>query len=565
MTPLRITRGVQSLQRLQHIARVLTQHGFGHVVEQLHLRRFVPLWLRRKPMDAGTPIDGHSAIGRRLRRVATDLGPIYVKLGQMIATRPDIVPPDILAELTTLQDRVEPFASAAAREIIAEELRKPVFESFTTFNDTPIASGSIGQVYQASLPDGRQVVVKVQRPRIEAEVRADLQLLRWLAEALERWVAESRAYRPTVLVEEFERTLKGEMDFLREAAVTARFRDALSDDPMIDVPEVIWSHTTSRVLTLGAVFGENIDRALEHDGRHFNRPALAKRLADLYLRQFFEFGTFHADPHAGNLLVTPPARIALIDFGQTGVVSDATAGHLLILLIGVVAQDVELVADILMEMGTAGPRTDRAQLTRDLKSLLERYYGQPIQRLKLSKIFAEVAEAVRRHDLTIPQDVVLMLKAFTTVWGLALRLDPELDLVALLKPKLAGMVRDRLSPSRVARNVGVTTWHLLSFLRAAPQQFREMLRQFASGKWQLNVRHENLEQFGREVDRSGNRLALSIVIASLVISSSMVVTSDTQVKLFGVGLQTFGLIGYVLAGIFGVGLVVAILRSGRLS
>ncbi len=564
MLPLTITRSVQHLQRLQHIARVLTQQGFGHIVDQLDLGRFVPIWLRRKPRagEDGAPAVG---VGRRLRRVANELGPLFVKLGQMMATRPDILPRDILDELRRLEDSADSFDPSIASQIIVDDLRIPLPEAYATFDEKPIACGSIGQVHRATLRDGRSVVIKVRRPHIEKELRSDLQLLTWLAEALDRWVPEAAAYHPTTIVEEFERTLLRELDYLHEAATTSRLREAFSDDDQIRIPEVIWSHTTANVLTLEAIPGENLRAALASDGHRLNRKELAARLADMYLRQFFEVGTFHADPHPGNILVQAPARVGLIDFGQVGTISDAMAGHLLILLFGMVNRDMDIIADALSEMGAFGAKTDRAQLMRDLHSLVDKYYGQPVGRLNMSTIFGEGAETIRRHDVAVPRDVILMLKSLTTVWGVALQLDPELDAVAMVKPRLAALVRSRFEPRRVLRMGGLTLWHVVSFLRSGPQQLRNVLQQVASGQWQLNVRHDNLEPLGRDLDRSSNRLAFSIVIAGLVVGSSVVVSADPQVELVGIRLQTFGIVGYLLAGVLGLGLLWAIFRSGRLS
>lgn len=564
MLPTRLTRGVQNLHRLQHIARVLTQHGFGHVVDQLDLGRLVPLWLRRR-VEAPPEEPLGSSMGRRLRQVANDLGPIFVKLGQMLATRPDVVPADILIELRGLQDQAEPFDSAVAKQIIADELKVPIEEAFASMDDQPIASGSIGQVYRATLPDHRRVVIKVRRPDIERVVRADMALLRWLAESLESWVPETRIYHPSTLVEEFERTLIRELDYMHEAASTARLREFFLDDKDVEIPEVIWSHTSSAVLTLESLEGENLQTAIASNGERFDRKKLAIRLADVFLRQFFEIGTFHADPHPGNILIKPPARVGLIDFGQIGIIGDELGGHLLILLLGTVNRDMELIVEALLEMGAASQATDRAQLARDLQSLVDKYHGQPIKRLRVGTMYGEAAETIRRHDVALPRDVVLLLKSLTTVWGAALQLDPDLDLVALLKPRLTNMIRTRLSAKRALRIGGTTAWHLASFLRSAPQQLREVLRQVSSGKWQLNIRHENLETLGRDVDRSSNRLSFSIVIAGVVIGSSMVVSADPQIHVFGIRLQTLGIGGYLVAGILGLGLLWAIFRSGRLS
>jgi len=565
--PTRLTQSVRGLGRLQRIARVLTQQGFGHVVDRLDLGRFVPLWLRGRSKRKIEDDPAAGSLGRRLCQVATDLGPIYVKLGQMLATRPDIVPPEILAELRSLQDRVEPFDSERAHAIIRDELKTDVSRAYASLDETPIASGSIGQVYRGKLPDGQNVVVKVRRPGIENTVRGDLQVLRWLAEGLERRVAESRPYRPRVLVEEFERAIINELDLINEAAVTARFHEAFAEDDQVVVPDVIWSHTTSRVLTLQAIDGDHLEDVLNRNGLGIHRKELANRLTDIYLRQFFELGIFHADPHPGNLLVLSPSRIGLIDFGQVGTLSDATSGQLLVLLFGVLTRNVELIADTLIDMGAAGTsgQTDRQFLARDLQVLLGKYQGRPLKRFNLTTLYGELTDVVRQHDLIIPRDVVLMLKTLATVWGTALRLDPDLDIQSTLRPRLLRMARDRFSPSRVARSAGLAGWHVLSLLKTAPQQLREMLRQVSSGKWQVHVRHENLEPLAKEVDRSGNRLAFSIVIAAVVIGSSMVVSSSTDVELFGVKLQTYGVIGYLIAGVLGVGLLVAILRSGRLS
>lgn len=567
ITPTKLTRGVRNLHRLQQIARVLTQHGFGHIVSQLDLGRFVPLRLRR--FASGGSKNGEQAapesVGRRLKQVANDLGPVFIKLGQMLASRPDVLPPEILSELRTLQDQTDRFDSAVAKQLIADELKRPLSSAYASFEDEPIACGSIGQVHRATLADGREVVVKVQRPNIESVVRSDLALLNWLADALERWVPETAAYHPTILAAEFEQSLLRELDFANEAATTARLREAFRSDEQVEIPEVIWSHSTEKILTLEAIGGESIDQVLANNGDRLHRKETAERLVNLYLKQFFEIGVFHADPHPGNILVTAPARIGLIDFGQVGVVSDELAGQLLVLLFASVKRDVELLVDVLIEMGVAGPRIDRRLLARDLQLLLDKYHGQPLGRLNFMTLSSEFAETIRRHGMSIPRDVVMMLKAMTTVSGVALRLDPELNIAALLRTHVNRLVRDRLSPQRMLRVAGVTLWHFLGALRTAPQQLREVLKQVATGQWQLNIRHENLGPLGRDIDRSSNRLAFSIVIGAIVVGSSVVISSDTQRTVLGIPLQSFGVFGYLFAGLLGLGLLWAIFRSGRMS
>lgn len=544
---------------------MLTRHGFGHVVDRLHLGRLVPvakLWQpARKPALQDSPI----SLGQRLARVCEELGPTFVKLGQTVSTRADLVQPDILEGLGALHDRVAPFASDVAQSIIADQLGTPVSQQFSSFDTNPIACGSIGQVHRAVTGDGRNVVVKVQRPGIDETIRADMTILGWLAEALEQWVPESRAYHPRQLVEEFEQAILSELDYSNEAATTERFGRFFRDNGPIVIPGVCWELSGSRVLTLEAMTGTKVDGLSEPPDGGFERKLIASRLVKAYLRQFFEFGVFHADPHPGNLLINAPARITLIDFGQVGLISDELADQLLVMLLAFVYQEPALAVDVLGEMGALGPETDNAQLQRAIRVLDNKYYGQPLHRVDPTELFHESTEIMRRHAVTMPRDIVLMMKALTTVWGVALGLDPHLNLMTTLRGRIKALIRSRMSPRRVGRTALVSSWHLLGVLRTAPRHLRSALRNLAQGQWQLNVRHENLDQLAHDIDRSSNRLAFSVVIAAVIVGSSLVLSSSSKLDLFGIGLEWFALVGYVVAGVLGLGLLWAIFRSGRLS
>jgi ubiquinone biosynthesis protein len=564
MNPLQLTRSVRSLARVQQIARVLTQHGFGHVVERLNLRRYVSLpWLRRRREI--TPVDtAASAIGRRLVLVCNELGPTFVKLGQMLTTRPDMIPEETLRELRSLQDHVDPFETKEARRIIEQELGAPIGEGYAHLDDAPFASGSIGQVYRASTHDGMDVVVKVKRPDIDQIVRLDLHILSWLAEAAEHLVPELEPLHPVQLVEEFGDALRREMDFINEASATARIHDAFSGDSAVHIPQVRWDLCGPRVLTLEAIKGQNLDTLMASRDPRVDCRTLAKRLADAYLKQFFEVGMFHADPHPGNILVTPPATIGLVDFGQVGVLSDELATQFLVLILAAVHREPDLIVDVLDDMEALGPQTQRTQLSRGVRMLLDKYHGLPLKRLDLRVVFAEASELMRHHDVSVPRNLVILIKALTTVTGVGLKLDPELDLVALLQPRMRQMVADRLAPPRLMKWAGITAWQGLSVIRWAPQQLKSVLRHLARGQWQFNVRHENLDRLTSELDRSSNRLAFSVVIAALIVGSSVVLSTQGTAEVFGISLRSLGGFGYLVAGVLGLGLVWAIFRSGRL-
>jgi ubiquinone biosynthesis protein len=566
MSPLQFTRNVRSLNRLRQIASVLTQHGFGHVVSRLHMARFVPVWILRKGRVDRTR-DGGTPLGRRLAEVAAELGPTFVKLGQMLTTRPDLIPESIIAGLRTLQDDVAPFDTESARAIVREQLGGDIEDHFLSFGEHPIASGSIGQVYRAKTKGGAAVMVKVLRPGIEATIELDVQLLKWLAESLERLVPEVEVYRPVMVVQEFERTLAREMDYINEASATALIGEAFRDRPEIRIPRVFWELTGPRVLTLGQVEGESVERVLNGDtsgDAHFDRKLVARRLAEAYFDQVFEIGVFHADLHPGNILVDPPATVGLIDFGQTGTVADEMMTQIIVMVFAGIGKEVEVVVDTLAEMNALSPSTDRRELSRAMRTLLNKYYGLPLKRFEIGTLVSEFADVVRSHGVVLPREAVLLAKALGMVTGVAMRLDPDLDALELIKPRLQRTLRNRLSPPRLARTAVVTGWHLLSILRTAPSNLREGLRRLAAGQWQLNVEHKNIDRLAAELDRSSNRLSVAVVIAAIIVGSSIVVSVDPEQTLWGIPLQGFGIVGYLVAGVFGMGLTWAIYRSGRL-
>ena len=563
MPTLPFATSVRSLNRLRQIASVLAAHGFGHIVERLQLSRYLPLGKRVQPrVDAGHP--DQVAVGRRLASVCAELGPTFVKLGQMISTRPDLVSKEIIHELRKLQDDVPPFDNDVARRIITEETGAPIEECFDHVDAEPFASGSIGQVYHARTLAGEDVVVKVKRPGIEHTVRYDLHLLHWLANAMEQWIPEARQFRPVKIVEEFEHLLIREMDYISEASATSRFEEAFAEEEHVVVPHVHWELTGARVLTLTRLEGRNIDTLLEAGGAGIDRPLLARRLVELYLKQFFDMRLFHADPHPGNFLITAPADIGIIDFGQVATLSDEMAGHLVVMIIAMIYREPRVFVDVLEDLGAVQAETDTRALTRSLRSILDKYYGLPIKRLDLGTVLNEISETIRSHKAVLPQELVLVLKTIVTVGGVAMHLDPEMDLVGVVSPRIKRLVAGRLSPHRLVRSAGVSLWHIISVFKNAPGQLHKAVRQIGRGQWQVNIRHENLDRLTAELDRSSNRLAMSVVIAAIIVGSSVVVRTDPSITILGIPLQIFGIAGYLFAGVMGAALLWAIFRSGRL-
>jgi len=603
-----LPKTVRTFARLRVIAQVLSKHGFGHFVDRLQFGRYLrPVeWFRRGKAAEEPDADPLAAIGARLVRVCEELGPTFVKLGQMATTRPDIFPAQALAELERLQDDVGPFPPEQARRIFREDTGETVDEAFREFTDQPFASGSIGQVHRAITADGQEVVVKVKRPGIDQVVQLDIYVLQWMAERAESLFPELRPYHPKMLVDEFAQSIRNELDFINEASATSRFHEAFEDDPHISTPQIRWDLTGPSVLTLEYMDGLRFRDALakessrseptksprpwpggtsqdhiscpsadgsdpvvsgsvESSSPPLDRKALAENLADCFLRQFFDLGLFHADPHPGNLLIRPPAEIVLFDFGMVGKIDDELVGQMVIGIVAATKKEIDVLIDVFADVGALGRETDRQMLARDLRELLDKYYGLPLRRMDLATMLRELLETVRRNDVTLPRNSVAMFKSLATVSGVVLQLDPELNLVSLLQPKLSKLIRDRFSPRRLLRIAGMSAWHLGSILRDAPRFVRDLMRGIGRGQFQINIRHENLDYLISELDRSSNRVAFSVVVASTIIGSSMLLSVETDFTVLGMPIRYLGFAGYGLAFIMAAWLLIAILRSGKMS
>ncbi len=568
-----LPRTVKTFARLRVVAQVLSRHGFGHFVDRLQLARYLPSadWFRRDKEVEEPEIDPLAAVGNRLVRVCEELGPTFIKLGQIASTRPDIFPPQILTALEKLQDDVQPFPSDQARRILEEDTGVSVREAFKSFTDEPFASGSIAQVHRAVTHDGQEVVVKIKRPGIDQTIQLDMYVLMWMAERAEALFPELRPYRPRMIIDEFAQTIRRELDFVNEASATSRFYEAFKDDPNIRTPQVRWDLTSASALTLEYMDGVHLKDALADTGGGattngaVNRKELARNLSECFLKQFFELGFFHADPHPGNLLVRPPADIVLFDFGMIGRIDDELVGRLVISIVAIVKKEIDVLIDVMADLGAIGRHTDRLALAGDLRQMLEKYYGLPLHRLDLVVIFRELIDTVRRNDVTLPRDFVALFKSLATVSGVVLQIDPDLNLLELLQPKLSKLMRERFSPNRILRLAGMSAWHVFSILRDAPRFIRDTMRGMGRGEFQINIKHENLDHLASELDRSSNRIAFAMLVASSIIGSTMLLSIATDFSVFGVPIRYLGFVGYAITFVMAAGLLIAILRSGKLS
>ena len=563
MSLLEIARGPRKVQRLSEIAGVLVRHGLPYLVQRLGLLRYLPKSKRLLPSGQDPELD-RPGLARRLTVAMEELGPAFVRLGQLLSSRPDLIDEEFIREFERLQDQVAPFPSAEALSIVEHELGGPVGELFAAFADEPVASGSLAQVHYATLPDGTDVVVKVKRPGVEKLVMTDLSLLRSLADYGQRHIPELRVFQPAVMVEELERTMRRELDFVTEAANTARFERELAAVDGARCPKVYWDLTSSSVLTLERFTGVRVTDLDALGAMGVDRVALARRLADVFLKQYLEMAAFHGDPHPGNLLVMPDGTVGIIDFGMTGRLTTELRDKLGVLLVAVANRDVDIVTEICFSLGVMSDDVNESAFKLGILELLDKYYGMPLKRIDPRRVFGDVTALARESRIVLPRDFVLLAKSLVTIVSIARTLDPDFDVAALLRPRAKELLRQRLAPRQLAKSLGLNLWSIGTLARAVPRSFLRILRRAETGKLEFTFRHTGYEEFLAELDRAANRVTVSLILASLVVGSSMLLAAKVPPLLFDGSVSLLGVLGYLFAGILGLWIVWGILRSGRL-
>ena len=554
-----LNRTIKNLQRLQQIVNVFVKHGFGHLIEHLELGRYAPRrryqwWRRQESIPPSAP--------ERLRLAFEELGATFIKLGQLLSTRPDLVPPEYLEELRKLQHAVPPFPLADIERILQEELHQPRSEIFSEFSETPLAAASIAQVHRACLVTGDAVVVKVQRPGIDRLIETDLHILMAVARLLEKRVAELRHYDPVALVHEFSKSVRRELDFTMEGANTDTFFQHYGEDPNVKIPQVFWDFSSRRVLVLEEIQGIPIDQIEQIEALGLDRKTLAANCLDLFFIQIFEQGCFHADPHPGNLMVLADGCIALIDFGLVGRLNREMLNYLSSWFVAILTQDVEEMVKIYMRMGILRDDANITSLKMDMTDFLDRYFSLPLERIQLGELMEEAFTNALQYQIQLPPPFLLLGKCIITIEGIVLRLDPQFSMVESGKPYVQRIWAHQMDPRSWLRDLAVTLSDVQNMMRDLPVQLNQILHKLQRGNLKVDVESYGLEHLSRELDRVSHRLSFSLIIAALIVGSSTLVMQGTGPKLFGYG--ALGIVGYLIAGILGLGLVVSILRSGKL-
>lgn len=501
---------LRRLARYRRIAQLLVAHGIGYAAAEAFPQGLYALLRRRPPPTR--------EVGVHVRRLLEDLGPTFVKLGQILSTRPDLVPHDIIRELEGLQDHVPPESPQAIREVIESELGQTVEELFPVFRWDPIASASLGQVHEATLPTGESVVVKVQRPNVRRTVEADLGILEDVFHLMSQLPGLSGLYDPDRLVDEFSRSLLAELDYTREGRNADRMRrDFARTGDRIIVPRVYWKTSRSRVLTMERIVGVKPTHPDAMRAHHLDPSDTARIVATAILRSVFVFGFFHADPHPGNLIVEDDGRVALLDFGMVGRLTDPMRESFADLSLALLRANSGGVVDAIVRMGSAPPDLDRPALLRDVEDLRDRYYEVSLQELNLGQVVQDIFAVAYRHRIRIPLDFTLLAKCLVTMEGVVEDLDPSLSILEIARPFGATLLRDRLSPQRVVRRLERQGEALVQSLVDLPVDMADVLRQTSEGRLRMHVEVQN-----RSADADLRRRTRALVLAlGGMVSASM--------------------------------------------
>lgn len=561
-----LSRKFQTARRLKEIVNVFLRHGFGNIIDQLHLGKYVPVLKRVRSYGYWPSLLKGPYSAERMRTAFEELGPSFIKLAQIISTRPDLVPTRYSEEFRKLQDNVPPFPAAKSRTIIAEEMGKPFDKVFASFDDTPIAAASIAQVHRATLLDGSEVIVKVQRPGIDETIKSDIEILFSIARLIESNFPDMRHFSPSGLVYEFQNTIKKELDFRKEVVNHATFAKNFAAFKGVHLPKVYAELSSRRILVMEIIRGERIDRVEKIAQMGVDTKQTARVLIDAYFKMMIEDGFFHGDPHPGNIFVMEDGSLAFMDFGIAGHVSEETKTILANFYMAFIEKDFDKLVDQHIELGLVPDDMDLETFRRDFKSdlwdFVEPLYGLKLKEIDFASYLSAVVRIIIKHKLKIPSELVLIDKTLIMLQSLCAKLDPEFDFVTASEHYIRKLMIERYNPKKAFERYMKSALEAGEFLRVLPRQMKRILRKIIRDEIVVKLTIKDLDKLIKDMDRSSNRISVSMIISAILVSSAIMHASEVGPTIYGMSLMGFVVFGF--AAVLGIGLIISIFRSGRL-
>ncbi len=556
-----LDKGYVYARRYREISNVLLKHGFGYILERFGMRPFRSLRERLFGPSLKEQLLVLSE-AERLRLALEELGPTFIKFGQILSTRHDLLSEEYIRELSKLQDRVPPFSYQEAKKVIEKEFQKNLDEVFISFDPEPIAAASIGQVYRAKLRGSDDVAVKVMRPGIDKIVETDLFILINLAKFAEKHIKGSRFFNPVGFIEEFSRVMRQEIYYIHEAQNADRFYSNFAGSTTVRIPKVHWQYTTKRILTQEFLEGIKISQIALIEAAGLDRKKVSTDLANAYLKMIFEDGFYHADPHPGNILVSLEGKIIFLDFGMAGYIDPLLRENLVNLMIATMRSDIDLLIESLEEIGLISDAgSENPEFRFNIEDFIHTYYDISTKFVDPTDFLRNLIDVLTRSGGRIPTNIMLLSKTLMMRDEINRRLDPEHNFAELTEPYVRKMVEERNTFSYIMKETEKSLSDFAHLIRIFPKKTIRLLKKAERGKLAVELEHRGLETVIEEMDIMSNRLSFSLIIAALIVGSSLIIQTRMSPSLLGVPL--LGIFGYLLAGIIGMGLVISILRSGK--
>lgn len=548
------------LKRYSQIVILLQKYGFGYIADQIGLTSIKDFIFRFKNEEHLDRINASGPV--RVRMLLEELGPTYIKVGQLLSVRHDVIPLEYILELSKLQDSTPSFSFEEAEAIIIEELRNSVDELFEYFDREPLACASIGQVHKARLKNGDEVVVKIQRPGIKEVIRSDLDIMHSIAKLLNEYIPEARLYRPVEVVNELSRSILAELDYKQEGWNAENFASNFKNNTHIYIPKVYWDYTSNRVLTLQfikGIKGNSLELIKKSD---IEKKEIASVVANSFMQQIFKYGFFHADLHPGNIFVMEDNNVAFIDYGMIGHLSTDTRNLLFEGTTALVKGDISLLIEIVRDMDGIDSYVDINSLKTDVEYFRSKYYGRVLKNIDSSKIIDELTGILRKNQVKVPYNITLLVRGLVAVEGFGLIIDPDFNLADMVEPYVKKSIKESFYPHNMAHSFYNDMHNWSRVFKKAPTKISHILDHAENGYFEIKLESETSKRLISQVDIASNRLSFSLIISAIIVASSTIIQTNMKPLVWNVPL--LGLFGFLLASIFGIWLVLNIFRTGKI-
>ncbi|EKD68692.1 MAG: hypothetical protein ACD_47C00482G0002 [uncultured bacterium] len=549
--------------RYKEIANVLIKHGLGFVIEKIGIFRL--LNIRSKFSRILSTAENPHKIGtlaQRIKSALEELGPTFIKFGQLLSLRPDMLPEALITELSKLQDEVEPFPFETVISTIESEYQKPYGEIFSEITPEPIGSASIAQVHKAILLCGDKVIIKVRRPDIEKTIESDIEILFNFAKMLANRFPEIRLYEPVRMVGEFARHIRREIDFGIEAQNCERFHKNFAETPTVHIPLVYQQYTTERLLVLEYMSGIKADRVEELKALGFDLKTIAHNGASAFFKMILIDGLFHGDPHPGNVFIRYDGTIAFIDFGITGKLTEEHQTRVVNMFLGLMTKDSDKILKNLLVMGVMPDNIDIGLLRYEIDEFIDDYYGRPLKNIELGKLMLQTIKIAVRHKIRVPAEYSLLCKATMEIESIGRTLDPDFEANKIAGPFITEITKKLLWPQNFTKFFINFAEDIKEFITESPRSFNSIIKKVEKGKLAIEFHHIGLEELIDKLDSVSSRISVSLIISAIIVASGFIVMTGRGPMVYGI--PTLGLVGFITAGVLGIMLIISVFRSGRL-